>query len=288
MAQQGRREAHEPETELMFPDQAEDMEDDASASEAGTLEQEEVAEEGEEEDWDEEASEDEEEGAAEEEPVPEWHYLTDAQRNERKGRVRAWLEQSSRENAQQIVDDLLALWVDTLIRYAFQRFYPPRQADHQTEVTAASSTVVFRDQLLALVHQNQDATRESLIGTMQWGLKNRRGRGEGDLDFMLERCADQVAAMLLFKNLHRATDANETWWEVLLRRTVERIIVPRSRKMCENPDQVRDNRLRPVIRANQERVLRALSSNGGVDDCIEAIIQRAGEFTYQELKGAIE
>jgi hypothetical protein len=206
-----------------------------------------------------------------------WQYLTEEEREEYRTRVRAWLNQPDRESSHKIVLYLSELAVDKLVYYAFGRFYERQRETgapktHQgevwerhlekAEVEAAASTRVCCDELRALAALDKEATREVLDGTMKWWVKERKTGQSGDLDLLLERCADQLAAVLVFKNLPPAEDMNhKISWDVLLHRVVQRIILPR---------------------------LGGPSSKDSVNDCILAILERAEKFDYQGLGQAIE
>jgi len=177
-------------------------------------------------------------------PKPvEWRYLLDVERTERRERVLAWLRQPNRAGAQQIVRDLSALAVDTLVRAGFGVFYQRHEEidasssgrtaqweKHRQEIEkkAAEETELLGKEISALVREDRAAVRQVLLDASRWWVTARRTGTGGDIDLLLERCADQVAAVLVFKNLPPpARMKTQLWWDLLCTRVARRVILPR-------------------------------------------------------------
>jgi len=190
------------------------------------------------------------------------------------------LENPARKQAGQVVSDLQDLAVDTLVHSVFEQ-----ASQHQKETgapqkrkgqrwekhlerageAAADSARVFRDDLRSRVLQDREALREALLETMRWWQEKTRTGSSGNLDYLLERLADTLAAVLVFQNLGQAKGTpGGHLWDVLLRRVVQRVIVPR---------------LQPPSAAGSE---------DSIQDCVAAILERAAGFTYRGLGPAIE
>ena len=287
MARTRQQEEQELEPDQTLNNEAEEIAGDVLERDALTVQEEEFVH---------EAEEEEQEGAREEgsalEPV-HWYYLTVQEREERRERVRVWLEQSQRENARQVFDDVLDLTVDKLVGYTFEGFYQrclevgkPQERNGEgwqkhlkaVEEEAASRTNACKDDLVDSVRQDKDATRVALIGTMDWWRKERQTGKPGHLDGLLERCADQVAAVLVFKNLPNLrlleTLRVKLWWDPLLDRVARAVIIYQQRELAKQEGR---------------RSMQTFVSEDQLHRCIESMIKHADpkKFSFETVGQAM-
>jgi hypothetical protein len=199
----------------------------------------------------------------------DWEHLgiNPARRATRGENVRKWMKDPKPENAAAIVKELLALAIGELVLDSCRKtiargteledrrkgFEDQLERD---ERAAGDWAHIVCSELKKLVKQDKDAARAVLESTVHyWRGRRQKFRKKSDvptlqnkadestvLDSLVERCADQLAAALIFKNLHRYEEMRkELWWDDVVYRAADRVILaPRTGRSINAEGMVRD------------------------------------------------
>jgi hypothetical protein len=187
--------------------------------------------------------------------------------------VRSWLEHPVRAADEQVVNDLRNLAVDDLVEGvhsdAFRSLYSA--SDSAEDEGAAHQSVEFRTWILGAMDQDPEPLKEVLKETLRWWLGHRRCGASEDLGELVKRCADQLAAALVFKNLPRPHPVPDNvpgaLWYRLVRRVAEQVVV---RPIWHQQDT-------PALEVPEE----------WVEECVSTILGMVGRFEYRGLGEAI-
>jgi len=187
--------------------------------------------------------------------------------------VRAWLTNPNHLNSRRVVNALLVLAVEDIVKYVDTNLRGMDTA-HQSSLVGAHPTECAercREEINALIEQGnrRHILREIILKTLNWWQAHRQ-MTPNQAGILVARCADQFAAGLVFSNLHDSRPEGTVgmcWWS-LIHRVVRQILLKRifhKRLEEASEDQIQDLIFR----------------------YIQIIYDQSERFTYRDVQQAV-
>ncbi len=234
-----------------------------------------------------------------------WTHLSDASRQRHRDRVRRWsqlpparFEPETLSSIRELVTERLTLYARTYLYQQDKEIGAPKERSgpvwnrHEEEVGAhaAAFARTFLQDLQGLWTVEADLIDHTLIAsTAGWWYENRRRGIADDVDDLLERCADQLSAMLVFKNLDQVVSRpHQTWWPVLAHRTIERILYAKVQAGRREAAAAVTDSHRTPIRAPSDRASSQRLDSDRIHGYMAVLLGAAGKFRFQGLGQAIK